>query len=421
MVLLRALLLLPLITTVSIASARTTAPAATPIRIGAVFPLQGSLSPLARQEYRGVQIARDMVNAAGGVGGRRIVLVTQELHDPNAASSAMQTLKRRGITTVVGAYSSALSIPASAAAASRGMVYWEAGAVADRLTGRGLPTVFRVGASGSNLGANSAHFAAAQLAPRLHLNPRQLRITVVHAQDDYAVSVARAAVSRAHAAGMQVVADVPYNTYAPDWPAVIRAVRTSHPHILILASHIPDGVAFRKAFLAAHLHVDAFIGSTMAQCVPEFGALLGRDAVGVFASDRPGEGFNPNGLQPAARALYDRFAAAWRKGGGSPLAVDEGLAGFTAAWVLFHDVLPRATRNGGLGAAAVTTAARSTTLPTGSLPNGAGLRFATDRVHLGQNLRAAAVIWQWQGIRHSVVVWPSMYASGTITMVPLPR
>ena len=418
---LRALLLIPLIASISPVSAATSTSAAAPVRIGAVFPLHGPLAPLARQEYRGVQIARDMVNAAGGVNGRRIVLVTRELHNPEAAGPVMQGLKRSGITTVLGAYSSALSIPASAAAARREMVYWEAGAVADRLTGRGLPTVFRVGASGSNLGANSAHFAASQLASRLHIPVRRLRITVVHARDDYADSVANAAVSRARAAGMQVVARVQYDPYEPQWSSVIRQVRSSHPNILILASHIPDGVAFRRAFLAAHLHVGAFIGSTMAQCVPEFGALLGRDAVGVFASDRPGEGFNPAGLQPGARSLYNRFASAWRQSGGSDLAVEEGLAGFTAAWVLFHHVLPRATHGSEPGAAAVSRAARSTNLRSGSLPNGAGVRFATDRAHLGQNLRAAAVIWQWQGVRHSVVVWPSMYASGHIRMVPLPR
>ncbi len=78
----------------------------------------------------------------------------------------MTALRAAGAAVVVGAYSSALSIPASQAANDAGLVYWEAGAVADRLTGRGLPLVFRVGASGTNLGSNSAQFAATELAPR---------------------------------------------------------------------------------------------------------------------------------------------------------------------------------------------------------------------------------------------------------------
>ena len=48
----------------------------------------------------------------------------------------------------------------------------------------------------------------------------------------------------------------------------------------------------------------------MAQCVPDFGVMLGADANGVFASDRPPHGFNPDALNPIGLAMYDRFAAA---------------------------------------------------------------------------------------------------------------
>ena len=397
------------------------APAPATVRIGAVFPLQGPMSSLALHEYRGVQIARDLVNASGGVRGRKIELVARNVQDPAQAPSVMQVLHASGVNAVLGAYSSALSIPASTAAASKGMVYWEAGAVADRLTGRGLPRVFRVGASGSNLGGNSARFAALQLAARLHKRPTGLRIALVNNDGAYAASVADAAVRTARSNGMQVVSRTQYSVYMPDWPRVVRAVASAHPDILILASHIPDGVAFRRAMLAAHVHVGAFIGSTMAQCVPEFGALLGRDAVGVFASDRPGQGFNPRSLPAPAHALYVRLAGVWRAQTGQAQPDEEGLAGFTAAWALFHDVLPRAAQAGSLTPSGITSAARSMNLPGGSLPNGAGLKFATDARHLGQNQRAAAVIWQWQAVRHSVVVWPSVYATGHIAMVPLPR
>ena len=59
-------------------------------------------------------------------------------------------------------------------------------------------------------------------------------------------------------------------------------------------------------------------------------------------------------------------------------------------------------------------------MPRGSLPNGAGLQFSTDPAMLGQNTRAAAVIWQWQAVRHSVTVWPPVDATGTPQLIPLP-
>ena len=65
--------------------------------------------------------------------------------------------------------------------------------------------------------------------------------------------------------------------------------------------------------------------------------------------------------------------------------------------------------------------ARGLDLADGTLANGAGLKFATSSGAMGQNTRAAVVIWQWQGIRHSVTVYPPVYATGTVGFIPLPR
>ena len=203
-----------------------------------------------------------------------------------------------------------------------------------------------------------------------------------------------------------------YNPYTPDWTPVMRAIAAAKPDILVLSSHIQDGIAFRRAFLAAGLDVKVFMGTTMAQCDQDFGNVLGSGAVGVFASDRPQGDFNPNALDPQARALYDRFAALWKQRTGAA-PDEEGIAGFSAAWVLFADVLGRA---GSDSADDIAAAARALDLPDGSLPNGGGVLFSSAPGQLGQNVRAAAVIWQWQAPRVSVVVWPPVYATGQVKM-----
>jgi len=251
------------------------------VNVGALFPLTGAQAPLAKQEYAGVQIARDLVNADGGVDGVPIALITKDLTAESDAAGRVQTLQAQGVHSILGSYSSSLSMPVSAAAQSRGLLYWEAGAVADQLTGRGYPLVFRVGATGTNLGVLSSHFAAQVLASRLNLPPWGLRMAIVHNVDGYPASVAAAVASQAEREHIQVVANVVYDAHAPDWASVLQQVRTAQPNILVLASYIADGVDFRRAMLQSGLHVDAFIGSTMAQCVPDFGAMLGADAIGV--------------------------------------------------------------------------------------------------------------------------------------------
>ncbi|HEV7677053.1 MAG TPA: ABC transporter substrate-binding protein [Candidatus Dormibacteraeota bacterium] len=387
------------------------------LRIGAMFPLSGSVSADAHDEYLGAQLAAGMANATGGVAGRQLQLDVRDLESGDQAQALADSLHRDGVAAVIGAYSSALSIPAAAAVARDGMVYWETGAVADRVTGQGLPLVFRVGANGTNLGGNSGRFVVDQLAPRLQRSASSLKAFLVTANDDYAHSVSDAARQSLGAGGVSIAGEAVYDPFTPSFGAAIAGIRSTSPDILLLSSHIPDGISFRRAFLDAGLHVDAFIGTTMAQCLPDFGQALGQDAVGVFASDRPDKTFNPSGLLPEARTLYQSFSGKWQQQTGRP-PTEEGIAGFSSAWALFHQVLPSAAH---LDAQSIATAARAVDMPEGSLPNGGGLRFSDSPAQLGQNTRAAAVIWQWQAVRHSVVVWPPEYSTGTIAMVPLPR
>jgi branched-chain amino acid transport system substrate-binding protein len=430
------------------------------IRIGAVFPISGNAASLAGPELTGVQIAADLMNADGGIAGRRIELVVRDLRSRAEADGVMADLAGQGIEIVIGAYSSDLSIAASEAADRAGLLYWEAGAVADRLTGRGLPMVFRVGTTGGTLGANSSLFAARELAGRLGKDASELRVALAVADDEYARTVADAAEATAIDLGMPVVTRASYNLYLPDWPAVMADLKAARPDVIILASHIPDGIAFREAMVASGLRAGALIGSTMAECDPDFAGELGEDAIGIFASDRPTAGFQPSALGPEAAATYARFEEKWRdaaKGGagdgtgegtgdsgagtgGSGGRYDdagysihgpgedataeeseEALAGFTAAWALFHHVLPATDSTSELTAEGVAGAARALDLPEGSLPNGAGLRFSTDPESLGQNERAAAVIWQWTAVRTYEFVWPPTYATGEIAFVPLER
>ena len=81
--------------------------------------------------------------------------------------------------------------------------------------------------------------------------------------------------------------------------------------------------------------------------------------------------------------------------------------------MLFADVLGQA---GDDSAQSIAARARSLDLPSGSLPNGGGVLFPVPPGQLGQNIRAAAVVWQWQAPRVSVVVWPPVYATGQVKL-----
>ncbi|MFY9616332.1 MAG: ABC transporter substrate-binding protein [Candidatus Dormiibacterota bacterium] len=410
--------LLPATVTLLLAACAPLSPGAPgELVIGVLLPLHGPQAGLAQEELNGIRVALDTVNANGGVGGRHLRLENRDVTTREDAAGAVVGLKRAGAAVVMGTYSSALSIPAAHATADAGLVYWETGAVADQLTGEGLDRVFRVGAAGSNLGRGSAVFAAEQLAPRLHKSPSEVRVTVVQEHDPYGDSVAGSMIAEAQRRGLQVGSPILYDAAKPSWDAVFAEVQRQPTDVLVLASYIPDGIEFRRAMLARNLHVGAMIGSTMAECLPDFGNALGADAIGVFASDRPTSGFNPSALSGAAADAYQGLAAAYHaRFQRDP--TEEAISGFASAWALMVDTLPAARS---LDPDGIAAAARAQDHPMGSLPNGAGMKFSDQQTDLGQNLRASSVIWQWQGVRKSVTVWPAVLATGDIQMVPLPR
>jgi branched-chain amino acid transport system substrate-binding protein len=385
--------------------------------MGVLLPLHGPQASLAKEEFAGVNVAVDHVNSTGGVKGRHVRLETRDVTSREEATAAVTGLKAAGAGVVMGAYSSALAIPAAHATTAAGLVYWETGAVADQLTGESLARVFRVGAAGSNLGRGSATFAAEQLAPRLHKGPADVHVTVVQEHDPYGDSVGGSMIAEAQRRGMQVAAPIYYDNTNPDWDAVFAGVAKQPTDVLVLASYIPDGIAFRRAMLARNVHVGAMIGSTMAQCQDDFGEALGADAIGVFASDRPTHGFNPQALTGAGASAYRTLVDSYHlRSQSEPDA--EAVSGFASTWALLVDTLPSAQR---LDPDGIAAAAQAQDLPTGALPNGAGLKFSADKAELGQNLRAASVIWQWQDVDKSVTVWPPVLATGQVQMVPLPR
>src|SRR5205085_1125156 len=145
------------------------------VRVGALYPLTGPQSPGGRDEYSGVQLATSMVDADGGIDGRRIQLVTVDAPGTDAAPAAVDGLFDRGIRFVLGSHGSTISSPAGIEAARKGMLFWETGAVGQMLgPGRGS-LVFRVSPSGAVLGASAISYIADHVAPAMHRDPTALR------------------------------------------------------------------------------------------------------------------------------------------------------------------------------------------------------------------------------------------------------
>jgi branched-chain amino acid transport system substrate-binding protein len=388
-----------------------------PIQVGAVYPLSGPDRAAGLDELRGVRLAVDIANAAGGVRGRPIRLRAVDTPTTDAVPGAIAEFRRRGVQVVLGSNSSELSEPAGAAAFDQGMLFWETGAVGEMSGDASGRLAFKVAPSGLVLGSSGIAFIADQMASRLHRDPASLRFAVANITDRYGGAVADGALQEIARRHLRLVGRFRYDIASFEPASVVRRIAAVHPDVLFVASYIPDGVALNRELVRQRVPLLANIGTSSSYCMPEFGDQLGPLAVGTFATDKPdGDALNEQGLLPAGRSLLHRAQDAWRGAYGGEMGAP-ALAGFSAAWALFHDVMPTATA---FDADSVARAALGVDLPMGSLPNGSGLDFSgPGTAQPGSNLRALSVIWEWVGVRQRAVVWPPRYATTSIRALPL--
>jgi ABC-type branched-subunit amino acid transport system substrate-binding protein len=387
------------------------------IRVGTLYPTAGSQGLQGTQELRGVQLAAEWANDHHVLGSRHLELVSESVDRAEAVPGALSQLHRNGVDLVVGSHASAISQAAAAVATQQHQVFWETGAVGQTLPGTGGGRYFfRVAPMGTNLGSSAIDFVAGQVVPRLHL-ARPLRYAVAYVDDPYGREVAAGAEQAIAAHHLDDVGHFGYDASTIDFDALAARIGAAHPDVLYVSAYIADGIALRRALVAAHVHLLANIGTSSSYCMLQFGQPLGADAVGLFASDKP----DADDVRPSALSSEGRAALAWvereyrqRYHEDAPAPA---LSGFSAAYALFVHVLPVA---GSAKPAAVGRAALATKLPKGTLANGSGLDLAPPGASdAGDNRAATSVIWEWVSPGRRTVVWPPAFAEHPVVVLPL--
>jgi branched-chain amino acid transport system substrate-binding protein len=405
-----AAVILILVGGLAVATARSTP--ARPIEIGAVYPTEGGQGSGGLEEFRGLGLAAEYINNSGGVAGRPVRLRLADAESWDAAPDAVERLARDGLNVVVGSYGSTISRPAAATASRLGLVFWETGAVGEFSAEAASGTrVFRVSPAGGALGRAAVAFVRDKIAPHAQLH-RPLRYAVAYVDDVYGRAVGGGAIAEIRRSGPTLAAVFPYDPRRTEYRGLVNRIARARPDVLVVAAYLEDGVALRRALVAARVPLVANIGTSSSYCMPAFGRLLGQDAVGVFASDKPdGDEVQPDRLVPQAGQALRWATAEYHRRYGEAMSAP-ALSGFAGGVGLFAYVLPRARS---LTLDGVAEAARRIVLPPGSLPNGSGLAFAPPgSPDAGGNINAASVIWEWIKPYTRAIVSPQAFANHSI-------
>jgi branched-chain amino acid transport system substrate-binding protein len=107
------------------------------IKIGHLTPLTGFLGALGEYAVMGIKMATEEINAAGGVIGRQLDVMSEDSVNPQVASSkAQRMIERDGVALLMGEISSASALTISQVAARNKKLFLSIGARSDTLRGK---------------------------------------------------------------------------------------------------------------------------------------------------------------------------------------------------------------------------------------------------------------------------------------------
>ena len=108
-----------------------------PIKIGHLTPMTGFLGALGEYAVMGIRLAAEEINAAGGVNGRKLDVMSEDSVNPQVASSkAQRMIERDGVAVLMGEISSASALTISQVAARNKKLFMSIGARSDALRGK---------------------------------------------------------------------------------------------------------------------------------------------------------------------------------------------------------------------------------------------------------------------------------------------
>ena len=117
-----------------------------PIKIGVIQPLSGPVAASGNYVRMGAEIARDWINARGGIGGRKVELIIEDnKSDPKeAASAAEKLIVRDKVPAIMGAWGSSMTLAAMPKLEEYGVPMVVETSSAASITRRGNPWIFRI-------------------------------------------------------------------------------------------------------------------------------------------------------------------------------------------------------------------------------------------------------------------------------------
>lgn len=301
------------------------APAAEPIRIGQYGAFTGKEAAFGVSARKGVILAFEEANAAGGVLGRPLELITADNQSKagESATIAKKFVSRDRVVAVLGGNPSTNSLEAAPILQNARIPMIAISSTNPRVTEMGSH-IFRVCFIDPFQGAVLAKFA------HEHLGARRAGI-LTSVNNPYSVGISKVFRERFTAAGGEIAADQRHSEGDKDFRAQLTAIKNANVDVIFHSSNYTEG-----ALICIQARQLGFTGPLIggdAWEAPQLIEIGGRAVEGVYYSTHG----SPDSTDPAMRNFVARYRARWD--GETPDSI--AALGYDAARLLF-DALRRA-------------------------------------------------------------------------------
>ena len=372
------------------------------VKVGALYPFSGGLALLGDESYRGLELAVEERNAAGGVGGKQLVIIKGDAVDPNqAVGEARRLTSVEKVPFIFGSYASSISLAATQVAELAGIPYFELGAISDPITERGFKNVYRTNPTAKDFANKMVDSIIDAIAPALKADAKSLKVAIIHEDSLYGQTVTGFQVARLKEKGLNLVETLPYSAKSVDLTPVILRLKSAGADVVLQTSYQNDTVLFFRQMKEQGLKLKAVMGAGGGYSLTDTMKAVGAENIeGALNVD-----FTQYKTNPAGAPGIDAFVKKYEAKYGIPPRSGHSLANYMGSRVIF-DALATAKD---FSSAGVREVMMKIDVPVGKTPTGWGVKLDAK----GQNVQASPYIMQWQG-GQLVTVFPPGAAVATM-------
>jgi len=398
------------------------------IRIGTIYDLSGPFAAGGSVASAvGTDIAIDLVNEKGGVGGKYKVIPVKADSQSKAdvaINEAERLISQEKVDIIDGVFSSAHAVPLAAKIEQQKKILWITTAVSTAVfKDKNLHYVFRAQIHSDQYGQAFAGFVTEYSKSKLGMDPKDVKAALIHEDGPYGVGVAAADEAFTKQAGVQIVLKEGYSASAPDLSALVTKIKRSGADVISHAGYNPDITLFLRQARENGLRFKMLFGAGAGYSqLDKLRATFGKDIDNFCNIDPvPAQLLDPAKLAPGMGDLIKTMVERFKAKTGATEVPPHCSMGFNQTWVLLNNVLPAAKEKyGSFDPEAVRKAALDVDIPPGGTIQGYGVKFyPPDTPMSGQNERSTPVVMQNAGERITVV-WPTNIRTQD-PVFPLPK